>query len=235
MALVSVVIPTYNRFKYLLNAIQSVKEQSYKNIEIIIVNDRSTQNEYYNYNFSGCTVIHLAQNTKSIFGYACAGYVRNIGAKIAKGKYICFLDDDDYFLPCKIELQVNALEKAGGRYLMSVTEGLFGYTSYDKNKHYKMYNQEHYRNYILNKIQLEGYPDIFTLDLIKKHNCIITSSVMIDRSIFDQGIYFPEYFLGGDFPEDISMWFNILEISDCIYIKTPCIYYDGSHGDGQWY
>jgi glycosyltransferase involved in cell wall biosynthesis len=40
---VSVVIPTYNRFKYLLNTIQSVKEQTYKNIEIIVVNDCSTE------------------------------------------------------------------------------------------------------------------------------------------------------------------------------------------------
>ena len=48
---VSVIIPTYNRFKYLLNAIESVKNQNYKNIEIIIVNDCSIQKEYYNYDF----------------------------------------------------------------------------------------------------------------------------------------------------------------------------------------
>ena len=48
---VSVVIPTYNRFKYLLNAIISILTQTYKNIEIIVVNDGSTEDEYYKYDF----------------------------------------------------------------------------------------------------------------------------------------------------------------------------------------
>jgi glycosyltransferase involved in cell wall biosynthesis len=71
---VSVVIPTYNRFKYALNAIKSVKEQTYANIEIIVVNDRSTQDEYYEYEWetNGVTMLHLEKNTKTVFGYACA-------------------------------------------------------------------------------------------------------------------------------------------------------------------
>ena len=44
---VSVIIPSYNRFHYLMNAIKSVENQTYKNIEIIVVNDGSTQKEYY--------------------------------------------------------------------------------------------------------------------------------------------------------------------------------------------
>jgi teichuronic acid biosynthesis glycosyltransferase TuaG len=78
---VSVVIPTYNRFTYLLNTIKSVKEQTYSNIEIIVVNDKSTQNEYYNYNWetNNIKIINLEKNSKEIFGYACAGFVRNKG------------------------------------------------------------------------------------------------------------------------------------------------------------
>ena len=45
--LISVIIPTYNRFEYLTNAIDSVQNQTYKNFEIIVVNDESTQKEYY--------------------------------------------------------------------------------------------------------------------------------------------------------------------------------------------
>ncbi len=48
---VSVVIPTFNRFEYLLNAIESVNLQDYENLEIIVVNDASTQKEYYEYDF----------------------------------------------------------------------------------------------------------------------------------------------------------------------------------------
>ena len=85
--LVSVIIPTYNRYSYLLNAINSVKNQTYKNIEIIIVNDCSSQQEYYTNTFDGCRVLHLKENTRNIIGYPCAGFARNQGINIAKGKY----------------------------------------------------------------------------------------------------------------------------------------------------
>ena len=100
---VSVVIPTYNRFKYLLNTIKSVKEQTYSNIEIIIVNDNSTQNEYYDYDWktNDIKIIHLEENSKKKFGFACAGFVRNQGIEISTGKYIAFCDDDDIWFPQK--------------------------------------------------------------------------------------------------------------------------------------
>ena len=113
---VSVIIPTYNRFQYLLNTIKSVKGQTYSNIEIIVVNDRSTQNEYYDYDWekNNITIIHLAKNSKEVFGYACAGgYQRNFGIKISTGKYIAFCDDDDIWFPNKIELQIKAMKKNG--------------------------------------------------------------------------------------------------------------------------
>ena len=51
MDCVSVIIPTFNRFKFLLNAVQSIKLQTYNNIEIIVVNDCSSEKEYYEYNW----------------------------------------------------------------------------------------------------------------------------------------------------------------------------------------
>jgi GT2 family glycosyltransferase len=76
---VSVIIPTYNRFEYLQNAIASVKNQTYKNIEIIVVNDNSSQPDYYTQKLEGVTMIHLDQNSRVKKGYPCAGYVRNQG------------------------------------------------------------------------------------------------------------------------------------------------------------
>ena len=101
--LVSVIIPTFNRFSYLLNTIESVKNQTYKNLEIIVVNDKSTETEYYNYDWdsNNIKIIHLDSNTKQIFGYACAGYVRNKGIEKSSGKYIAFCDDDDIWFPKK--------------------------------------------------------------------------------------------------------------------------------------
>ena len=51
MEKVSVIIPTFDRFDFLLDAIKSVKSQTYSNIEIIVINDGSTQKEYYEYDF----------------------------------------------------------------------------------------------------------------------------------------------------------------------------------------
>ena len=65
MEKVSVIIPSFNRFKYLLNTIESVKKQTYTNLEIIVINDTSTQKEYYDYdwNANDITIIHLDKNS----------------------------------------------------------------------------------------------------------------------------------------------------------------------------
>ena len=68
--LVSVIIPTYNRYEFLQNAIESVLEQTYKNFEIIVVNDGSTQKEYYQKSFpEEVNVINLETNQKNLIGY----------------------------------------------------------------------------------------------------------------------------------------------------------------------
>ena len=79
---VSVIIPTYNRFKYLLNAIKSVKQQTYPNIEIIVVNDCSTQEDYYTFDFKKefeeFYIIHLPKNSRKTFGNVCGGEILEI-------------------------------------------------------------------------------------------------------------------------------------------------------------
>lgn len=230
MDLVSVIIPTYNRFNYLLNAIQSVKKQTYKNIEIIVVNDKSIQQEYYDYEFTDCVVVHLGQNSKEMFGYPCAGYVRNQGIKIAQGKYVCFLDDDDYFLPDKIDYQVKLMKETGLEFC--ATEGIIGNGPFKDTKEYPLYNAVYYRDYILNKIQLNDYPDIITLDILRKHNIIINSSVIMSRELIDKLNFYKEFKNG---EEDYNLWLRVLEVTNCCYHKIPLIYYDLNHGDGQNY
>jgi glycosyltransferase involved in cell wall biosynthesis len=121
---VSVIIPTYNRFKYLLNTIKSVKEQTYPNIEIIVVNDKSIEKEYYDYDWdsNNIKIIHLEKNTKDIFGYTCTNFVRNKGIELSSGRYIAFCDDDDIWFPNKIEMQLKAMQETGCK--MSSTDGL---------------------------------------------------------------------------------------------------------------
>lgn len=103
-ALVSVIIPTYNREEYLEAAIKSVTSQSYNNIEVLVVDDGSKINyaEPICAKYKQCTYLH-----KENGGLSSA---RNYGIKKAKGKYIALLDDDDLFLTEKIKKQVQILE-----------------------------------------------------------------------------------------------------------------------------
>lgn len=112
MKLVTVIIPTYSRPKFLPRAIESVLSQTYPEIEIIVVDDNGegTENQKYteelirNY-IDNKQVVYL-KHDKNKNGSAA----RNTGFKYSHGDYIAFLDDDDQFLPTKIEKQVEKLE-----------------------------------------------------------------------------------------------------------------------------
>lgn len=236
MEKVSVIIPSFNRFKYLLNTIESVKKQTYTNLEIIVINDTSTQKEYYDYdwNANDITIIHLDKNSKNIFGYPCVGYVRNKGIEKSTGKYIAFCDDDDIWFPKKIELQINAMKKSGCK--MSSTDGLFGKGIYDETKHYRKYNAEHYYKTLQNiykrknsNLLENGFPEIWTLDFLKIHNCVINSSVIADKNMLVKVGLVPF----NRRAEDYECWLRVLEHTDSIYVRDVCFYYDAGHGDGQ--
>ena len=122
--LVSIIIPSFDRFDYLLNAVESVLSQDYKNFEIIIVNDASQQKEYYEYNLpKKVKKIDLDIGLKHKYGFPTDA-VRNEGARISQGKYLAFLDDDDIWLPSKLSIQVESLESK--KHKLSSTEGYFG-------------------------------------------------------------------------------------------------------------
>ena len=242
MEKISIIIPTYNRFNYLLNTIKSIKKQTYSNIEIIVVNDKSTQKDYYNYDWenNNIKIIHLDENSKDKFGHACAGgFQRNYGIKIATGKYIAFCDDDDIWFPKKLELQINAMKKSGCK--MSSTDGLIGNGPYNINKNalYKKYNAEHYYKILQNiykrknsNLLENGFPKIWTLDFLKIHNCVICSSVILDKEIINQVGMFD---IRGSRDEDYDYWLRALKYTNSVYVNDVCFYYDNKHGDGQNY
>lgn len=125
--LVSVVIPTYNRENTISRAVRSVLNQTYDNIEIVIVDD--------------CSNDHTEEVVKKEFGNnpkvlfhtldrnsgACVA--RNKGVQLSHGEYIAFLDSDDEFQPEKISKQIACLERDG------VSLCATDYTSFDKNGH----------------------------------------------------------------------------------------------------
>lgn len=106
---VSIIIPTYKGYRFLERAILSAKIQTYKNIEVIVVDD------------NGLNTIESNKTKSVVSKYSDIVYIqhkinsngavaRNSGLDIARGKYICFLDDDDLMLPNRIELCVKKLE-----------------------------------------------------------------------------------------------------------------------------
>ena len=105
--MVSVIIPTYNREKIIEKSIKSVLNQTYNNIEVIIIDDGSTDNTekvIKNIKDTRIRYIKLKKNQG-----ACNA--RNVGIKKANGKYIAFQDSDDIFYNDKIEKQLNNLLK----------------------------------------------------------------------------------------------------------------------------
>ena len=242
--LISVIIPSYNRFKFLLRAIQSIRSQTYKNIEIIVINDCSDKEreKYHSYDWekNGIKIIHLETNSKEIFGYPCVAYVRNFGISNCRSdsNYFSFLDDDDiFFSPQKLELQIAAMKRTGCK--MSSTEALFGYGEYDSNKTYSKYNAEAHIDILKNVYKDTSFlgddgefPEIWTKDFLKIHNCVICSSVVIDRSLLNNINNMRHISIAALIPEDYDCWLRATEYTDCVYIKEPCVYYDGDHGYG---
>ena len=102
---ISVIIPTYNRENLIGKAITSALNQTYKNLEVLIIDDGSTDNTKEIIDkFSDKRVKYI--KLKENLGGSNA---RNIGIKMATGKFISFQDSDDIFYPNKLEFQINNL------------------------------------------------------------------------------------------------------------------------------
>lgn len=105
--LVSVIVPTYNRLNVVCRALQSIVEQTYRPIEVIIVDDCSNDGTA-DYIQSLCFSIPVRVVT--LLKNEGPGFARNAGLACAKGKYVAFLDSDDWWAPYKLERQVAILE-----------------------------------------------------------------------------------------------------------------------------
>jgi glycosyltransferase involved in cell wall biosynthesis len=106
--LVSVIIPCFNAERWIAEAINSCLEQTYPHIEIIVIDDCSTDNSLEIIKSYGDKITweQLAEKKNG-------SYARNRGFALSKGEYIQFLDADDFILPEKIERQINFLSETG--------------------------------------------------------------------------------------------------------------------------
>lgn len=98
--LVSVILPTFNRAGVLSRAIDSVLDQTYKNIELIIVDDGSTDNTGNFLKKYDNKLCYIHQSNRGVSA------ARNTGIRQAKGRFIAFIDSDDKWMPSKLEEQL---------------------------------------------------------------------------------------------------------------------------------
>lgn len=100
MPQVSIVVPTYNRARYVIQAIDSVLAQTFRDYEIIVVDDGSTDNTKEILQSYNDKIRYIYQTNKGVSA------ARNTGICVAKGEWIAFLDSDDIWLPDKLEKQM---------------------------------------------------------------------------------------------------------------------------------
>lgn len=197
--LISVVIPTYNRVHYLAKTIDSVLNQTYPNIEIIVVDDGSKDTTIELLKNYGSKIRFIQQSNRG------APFARNEGARHAHGQYISFLDDDDFWLPNKIEAEVEFLEKNPD----------YGF----------VYCDTHYINEqgeITGKRML-SYDEVQTFERLYQGNFIISTSVVLVRKscldtvgIFDESL--PQ-------SQDYDLWLRLAKRFKFAYLdKILCCY-----------
>lgn len=182
---ISVIIPFYRNVGWLEDAVNSVFAQTYKNIEIIVVDDGSFEDVSGFLSKHGAKLVYIKTRNRG------PGSARNLGIKMATGTYIAFLDSDDVWLPTKVEKQLN---------FMKQKDLIWSHSNY-----YQFYNDKKTESEsLVNVSYFQG--NIYPKCLIR--NPIATPCVMIKAEFLDENpqIRFSECVRYG---EDSFFWLNI--------------------------
>lgn len=199
---VSIVIPTYNRQELVIEAIESVLAQSYRDFEIIVVDDGSTDETSARLEHYSNRIEYRKQKNQ---GVAAA---RNTGIRLSQGEFICFLDSDDLWEPRKLETQV-AFADAHSEYALLCTE-VRGF-SIDAVAIGR------------NKSEMYDIQNGFVVEQLLFGNWIQTSSVMVRRECFDEVGLFDEAV--GQFGEDWLLWMRVASKFPVFFIPEPLVSY----------
>lgn len=206
---VSIVIGTYNRYDLCLRAVNSALNQTYPNIEVILVDDNSNDVRYENFkNFNGIKYIKLDNNTSIPAG------PRNVGIKESTGDWISFLDDDDFFLPNKIEEQMK-LSKEYDFICCDAFANDINTIKYAKGIYIGVW--ECFNSNDTNLLDFE---------IINKHNLIINSSVLVKKQLLENINYITED-TNYRYVEDYITWKKLLETETkyCYFVDNPLVVY----------
>ena len=195
--IVSVIIPVYNGGEFINKAVESVLKQTYRDFEIIIINDGSTDN----------TEVIVKQFNDIRIRYICheknlgLSKARNTGIRTCRGKYIAFLDADDEYLPEKLALQVKRFEN------ISSEVGVVCAWSFNMDQYGKIFS----KRFLPKK---EGY----VFELLLSANPMSVPTLLIRKECFEKvGLFDSEL----DGQEDWDMWMRITKYYKISLIKMP--------------
>ncbi|MFX1500545.1 MAG: glycosyltransferase family 2 protein [Promethearchaeota archaeon] len=186
--LISVIIPTYNRANLIEFAIKSVLNQSYKNIELIIVDDGSTDStKKIIDSFKDHRIKYIKQKHSGLPAVA-----RNTGLKNARGEFIAFLDSDDIWFPQKLEKQIKLFYKQKSAILIA-TNAIIINSKFQK----------------VGKRNLKSDKFLSYKDLLE-NNIVINSTVLFKKNVINKIGYLDSNPLAVGI-EDLDYWLRILK------------------------
>lgn len=199
--LVSIIIPVYNGEKYISDTIQSVIDQTYKNWELIIVDDGSTDNTAdIVKQFNDSRISYIKKNNTGVSD------TRNVGANLAKGEILCFLDADDVWLPQNLEKKLSKLTKEQDSILVTSPMYLWdGKTDY------------HNCQIIGNNFPVDEWKEFRELRNIS----IPSSALMYKNYFFEAGMFDTKISTSADF--DLSI--RLRQFGKFTYLNEPLVLY----------
>ena len=213
MTEVSVIIPTYNREKFISECVQSVLAQTLPAREIIIVDDGSTDATYNILCDLGFNSLSTKKTVLRYFFQQNRGVssARNLGIKEARSEFIALLDSDDLWLKSKLDRQVSAFQNDTQSSRLCHTDEIWIRNGVRVNQHKK--HKKHGGNVFQSCLKL---------------CCISPSSAMMHRSVFADFGFFDE-----DLPacEDYDFWLRYSAKEDVNFIDEPLIIKKGGHSD----
>jgi glycosyltransferase involved in cell wall biosynthesis len=196
---VSVIIPCFNRSAPLREAVESVLAQTYRDFEILIIDDGSTDDTRATVEnrFGGNPRIKYFHKN-----HGGPGPARNLGLRHAAGEYIAFLDSDDLWLPDKLEHQVRQLEEDSGAAL-SFTDAFMRDASPGRKT----------------RFQSHGFKGETTVKAIVESTFpLCTPAVVIRRRVFDEIGNFDESLACA---QDWDLWIRVLAVHRAAYLERP--------------
>ena len=207
---VSVIIPTYNCETYIAETINSVLNQTFKDVELIIVDDGSTDRTRQIVASYGGDVRLLTQRNSGV----CAA--RNHGIREAAGQYICLMDHDDYWFPDKLALQVDEMKRRPETGLVYST-----FLWWFPDTHGVFPPPESFTGH-MGEIGIDEEFSGWIYHLLLLDCWVLTSAALIRAEVFDKCGVFDESL---PYSEDWDLWLRISREYPFIKLKRPLTLY----------